>query len=88
MTLMSCLQTSLQENLDSKTGGLCDGLPVQPACHKGEKQLYWSLTTSIVAQSAERIEFLKDGVVVSTKKGKHHAKSCLRGVKDGKNKKR
>jgi putative ABC transport system ATP-binding protein len=68
-------------NLDSKTGdSVMDFL-----CHlhvtKG-KTIILVTHDDHVAQSAERIEYLKDGVVVSTKKGKRHAESCLRGVKD------
>ena len=74
-------------NLDSRTGDSVMDFLCNLHAAKG-KTIILVTHDENVAQSAERIEYLKDGIVVSTKKGKHHAKGCLRGVKDGKNKKK
>jgi len=70
-------------NLDSKTGDSVMDFLCNLHVTKG-KTIILVTHDEHVAQSAERIEYLKDGVVVSTKKGKGHNKSCLRGVKNDK----
>ncbi|MCX6707680.1 MAG: ABC transporter ATP-binding protein [Candidatus Woesearchaeota archaeon] len=70
-------------NLDSKTGDSVMDFLCNLHATKG-KTIILVTHDEHVAQSAERIEYLKDGIVVSTKKGKNHTKSCLRGVKDEK----
>lgn len=72
-------------NLDSKTGDSVIDFLCRLHVAQG-KTIVMVTHDSHVAQSAERIEYLKDGTIISTKKGKRHKESCLRGVKDGKNK--
>jgi len=60
-------------NLDSKTGDSVIDFLTNLHITKG-KTIIMVTHDAHVAESAERIELLKDGRIVSTKKGKHHKK--------------
>lgn len=67
-------------NLDSKTGDSVIDFLCRLHVAKG-KTIIMVTHDEHVAQSAERIEYLKDGTIVSTKKGKKHP-GCLKGGKE------
>ena len=71
-------------NLDSKTGEsvmdfLC-GLHI-----KEGKTIIMVTHDNHVAQSAERVEYLKDGMIIGSKKGERHKEACNRVKKNGNN---